>query len=185
MKRACVRWCGIVALVAALGACSSVTTPPASLQFSLTESGTLGYEVDDEGVITITSRQMQFRSRAGEPGRTLTSYRIQFRDGAGAGVNGGDDTQIGSMSLYVPAGIQCTTPNEVTGCTLASEGAVFGPGQVAMSQPYNLLPGEIAIAHLAAGSPVEWHALIRFEGIDARGIEFTTVDYQVAIAPPD
>ena len=184
MNRALVRWSGLVALVAVLAACSTVTTP-SSLQFSLSESGTLGYEVDDAGVITITSRQMVFQSRAGDPGRTLTSYRILFRDGAGNAVNGGDDLQIGAMSLYVPAGIRCTLPDEVIGCTLASEGAVFGPGQVATSQAYNLLPGDIAVAHLAAGAPVEWHALIQFEGVDARGIAFTTSDYRVAIAPPD
>lgn len=184
MKRAFVRWSGLVALVALLAACSSVTTP-ASLQFSLSESGTLGYEVGTDGTITITTRQMLFQARAGDPARTLTSYRIVFRDGAGNAVNGGDDLQIGAMSLFVPAGIQCTAPDPVTGCTLASEGAVFGPGQVATSQAYNLLPGDIATAHIAAGSPVEWHALIRFEGVDARGVAFTTSDYRVAISPPN
>lgn len=184
MKRALVRWAALVGLVAVLAACTT-TAGPAGLQFSLGESGTLGYEVDDSGAITITSRLMRFQSSAGEVGRTLTRYRIAFFDGAGAAVNGGDNVQFGSMSLFVPPGIQCAAPDAVLGCTLGSEGARFAVGPQVSSQAYNLMPADIAQQHLLAGSPVGWHALIRFDGQDARGIPFTTTDYRVAVSPPD
>ena len=173
-----------LAMLVVLAACSA-TVGPTSLQFGLTESGTLGYEVDDEGAITITSRQMNFQARAGDAGRTITSYRIEFLNSAGNPVNAADNVQIGSMYVYVPGGIQCDAPHPVTGCQLGDPTARFANGPVATSQPYNLMPGTIAVAHLAAGAPVEWHALIRFNGFDARGTTFETVDYRLAISPPD
>ncbi len=170
--------------LAVLAACSA-TVGPTSLQFGLTESGTLGYEIDDEGTITITSRQMNFQARAGDAGRTITSYRIEFLDSAGNPVNAADNVQIGSMNLYVPGGIQCDAPHPVTGCQLGDPTARFATGPWPRRSPYNLMPGSIAVAHAAAGAPVEWYALIRFTGFDARGTTFETVDYRLAISPPD
>ena len=223
-----VAWVFFLALL--LAACSETDGPltGASLQFSISESGTLGYEVDDQSKITVTSRNMRFRNAAGDPGRTLTEYRVAYFDELGQplprpeepeepeepvdpeepeepepgeadqGVTASQDdddpvdgeegpiVDVGSMNLYVPPGIQCTTPDETLGCRLGDEGWRFAPGpEVVSLQGFQLLPGSVAIAHLAAGAPAGWYALIEFDGVDDAGRSFTTVQYRLTITVPD
>lgn len=217
-----VAWVFFLALL--LAACSETDGPltSANLQFSISESATLGYEVDDEGKIIITTRSMRFRNAAGDPGRTLTEYRIAYFDELGQPLprpdepvdpeepeepepGDGDETvtviqadddpvgeeeepivDVGSMNLYVPPGIQCTTPDGVLGCRLGDEGWRFAPGlEVVSAQGFQLLPGSLAIAHLAAGAPAGWYALIEFGGVDDAGQSFTTVKYRLSITVPN
>jgi hypothetical protein len=185
MRRLLIPLTVVVAIAALVAACSAPVTS-ARLQFSLSESGTLGYEVDDSGMITIASRSMRFRNSAGEHGVTITGYHIEFFDSGGMPINGGDNAQDGSVSIFVPPGILCDAPDEVYGCELGAPGWRFAPGiEVISPQSYQLLPVAVAISHIMAGQPIGWFAEISFTGFTATGGAFTTPTYTLAISPPD
>ena len=167
---------------------SACTTEVASdrLQFSLSDSGTIGYELDDEGQLTVEGRNLRFRNGAGAYGVTISEYRIAFFDQAGAPIDAGGSSQVGSVNLYVPPGIQCDEPDVVYGCKLGDPGWRFAPGaEVVSPQSYQLMPAGLALAHVAAGFPVGWYAEIEFDGFDTVGQSFTTAPYLVSITAPD
>ena len=167
-----------------LSACTTEVTST-RLQFALSDSGTIGYEID-QGVITIVSRNLRFRNAAGAYGVTITEYRIAFFSDAGVPIDISGSDQVGSVNLFVPAGIRCDAPDPVVGCSLGDDGWRFGAGpEVVSPQSYQLLPGAVAIAHVAAGFPVGWYAELEFNGFDTTGRSFTTDPYTVAITTPD
>ena len=185
MKRVLTLVSGALVATLLLAACTTIVSS-ARLQFALSESGTLGYEVDDAGAITIESRTMTFRNAAGAYGVTITEYRIAFFDQTGAPLDFDGFDQIGSVNLFVPAGIVCPAPDEVLGCVLGDEGTTFGPGPlVSTPQAYQLLPAAIAVAHVASGFPVGWYAEIEFTGFDTLNRAFTTDPYPLVITAPD
>ncbi len=200
MKRLLVRAAAAAALVGLLVACEGFSDPP-TLSFTMQPSGTLGYEVSSSGEITIETRNLVFRNPAGAYGLTLTAYRIEFFDENDAPAPVGDNAQEGSLSLFVPPGIQCADPDPQLGCTMASEGARFAPGvQVVSESGYQLLPVGVAQEHLFRSfpdlggdddllllepQPVGWHADITFTGRTATGGVYTSPTYRVGIAPPN
>jgi len=176
---------GAFVVTALLSACTEVVTA-ARLQFALSESGAIGYEVDDAGVVTIESRNLRFRNAAGAYGLTVTEYRIGYFDQAGNAINISGTEQVGSVNLFVPAGILCDEPDEVMGCSLGDDGWHFGAGpEVVSPQGYQLLPASIALAHVGAGYPIGWYAEMEFTGFDTSGRSFTTEPYFLAITAPD
>lgn len=183
MKRFVMTLVAAGVLTTLLAACGGAVGP-ARLQFN-TEPGAIGYSVDDKGVITIGERLLSFRNSTGAYAVTLTGYVITYRSESGGLANGADSYSRGSLNVYVPAGIQCTVPDPVTGCDLRSEGATYGPGKKVTTGGYQLLPVGVAQAHLTAGTPVGWYGEITFTGQDSSGIGFTTTPYVLAIAPPN
>jgi hypothetical protein len=198
MNRLLVRAAAAVILAGLLTACTGITDPP-TLSFTMLPSGTLGYEVSSSGEITITTRNLVFRNPAGAHALTLTGYRIEFFDENDQPAPVGDNAQEGSLSLFVPAGIQCASPDPLLGCTMASEGARFAPGvEVVTESGYQLLPVGVAQAHLLRSfpggeddffvvepQPVGWHAEMTFTGRTATGGFYTSPTYRVGIAPPN
>jgi hypothetical protein len=184
MKRALTLVTGAI-LLTLLAACTTVVTD-SRLQFSLSESGTLGYEIDDEGVITVESRILRFRNAAGAYGVTITQYTISFFNTAGGPLSLDNNTQTNSVNLFVPPGIQCTEPDPVYGCAVGDAGWRFAPGaEVVSPQSFQLLPGAVAIAHATSGFPVGWYAEIEFKGFDTLNRSFTTAPYFLTITAPD
>jgi hypothetical protein len=184
MKRLLVRAAVAAALVGLLAACTTTVTS-SRLQFTMSPTGNLGYEVSED-TITITARNLVFRNTAGQVGVTLTGLLIEFFDENDAAAPAGDNANVISLNVYVPPGIQCVDPDPVLGCTMLSEGARFAPGpQVTTEQAYQLLPITVAVAHITAGQPVGWHADLTFTGFTAIGQVFTSETYRVSIAPPN
>jgi hypothetical protein len=184
MKRVLTLVFGVLVSAVVLAACTT-TVSSDRLQFALSASGTLGYEVDGGGV-TIESRTMNFRNAAGAYGVTINEYRIAFFDHNGTPLDFDGSDQVGSVNLFVPAGILCPTPDEIRGCILGDEGWTFGPGPLATTaQSYQLLPAAIALAHVASGYPIGWYAEIEFSGFDTLNRAFTTDPYPLVITAPD
>jgi len=185
MKRLLVRAAVAAALVGLLAACTTTVTP-SRLQFTMSPTGNLGYEVSTTGEITVTARNLVFRNTAGQVGVTLTGLLIEFYDANDAAAPPGDNANVISLNVYVPPGIQCDQPDPVLGCTMQSAGARFAPGlQVTTPEAYQLLPVGVVLAHIGAGQPVGWHADITFTGFTAIGQAFTSETYRVSIAPPN
>jgi hypothetical protein len=185
MKRLLVRAAVAAALVGLLAACTTTVTP-SRLQFTMSPTGNLGYEVSSSGEITVTARNLVFRNSAGQVGVTLTGLLIEFYDEADAAAPVGDNANVISLNVFVPPGIQCLEPDPVIGCTMQSEEWRFAPGpQVTTVEAYQLLPIGVVIEHISAGQPVGWHADLTFTGFTAIGQSFTSDTYRVSIAPPN
>lgn len=211
MKRLLIRATAVVAVVAVLVACSE-NAVTAKLSFSMQPVGNLGYEVDDDGQITIETRSLAFRNPAGAHGLTLTGYRIEFFDEFDEPVLQNDNVQVGSLSVFVPPGLRCPAVPEreldaldeddllLGRCTLQWPGVRFAPSPLVVSEAsYQLLPAGIAQAHLdrigiefdVDGNlvrrplPVGWHADIVFTGVTSAGVAYTSDVYRVSIAPPN
>jgi hypothetical protein len=185
MKRVLTLVTGAVVFTLLLAACTTTVTS-SRLQFSLSESGTLGYEIDDQGVITIENRALRFRNAAGAYGVTISEYTITFFNTGGVPLSLNDSTQTNSVSLFVPPGIQCDAPDPVYGCAVGEAGWRFAPGaEVVSPQSFQLLPGAVAIAHAASGFPVGWYAEIEFTGFDTMNRSFVTEPYFLTVTAPD
>jgi hypothetical protein len=185
MRRTLTLIAGAVVLTLTLAACTTAITS-ARLQFSLSASGNLGYEIDDDGNVTIASRNLRFRNVAGAYGVTLTEYTIAYFDTDGIPLALDVNVQTNTLSIFVPAGIQCTTPDPATGCQVGDPGWRFGPGpEVVSEQGYQLLPGAVAVAHALGGMSLGWYAEIEFTGFDTMNRVFTTEPYRLTITAPD
>ena len=185
MKRVLTLVTGAVVLALLLAACTTVVTA-SRLQFSLSESGTIGYEVDDQGVLTVEGRTLRFRNAAGAYGVTINEYTITFFDTFGVPLALDGSSQTNAVNLFVPPGIQCTTPDIVYGCAVGDAGWRFAPGaEVVSPQTYQLMPAGVAFAHISANFPVGWFAEIEFTGFDTLNRTFTTEPYFLTITAPD
>lgn len=149
----------------------------------------LGYEADGLS-ITIETRQLSFRNAPGALGATVEGFDVAYLDDAGDVIGEGRTEGLG---VFVPAGITCEEPDPELGCTLQSQGAAFGPGPVAQSQPVQLLDGAIAVAHLEEyidfldgnrDAPVNWRARLTFFGSTTTGADFEIVK-TFKITPPN
>ena len=185
MKRVLTLVIGAFVLTLLLSACTTEVTAD-RLQFALSDSGTIGYSVDDQGQLTVQGRNLRFRNGSGAYGVTISEYRIDYFDQTGAPINIGGTGQVASVNLFVPPGIQCDEPDVVYGCKLGDPGWRFAPGaEVVSPQSYQLMPAGLARAHIRAGYPIGWYAEIEFDGFDSLGRSFTTAPYRVSITAPD
>ena len=160
----------------------------------------LGYEVDDDGAISITSHQLVLNSRKGAMGATVQGYRAYFFDEFGDPVKAHDSTTYseGSLNVYVPAGIRCDNPDEELGCTVNSAGVRYAEGPTVLSQPVFLMPGGVALAMEQAATfevdeegnivgfdyPVGWHVELELYGEDDNGRDFVTDRFRMDLQVP-
>lgn len=143
------------------------------------EPAPLGYEVDEDE-ITITSRTFTFRSASGALGATVDGYSVQFVDADGDPVSAGSST--GSLGVFVPPGITCDEPDEDRGCTANSAGATFASGPPVQSAAVQMLSASVAQAHIAAGGPTNWRALVTFHGTSTTAVDFeVTKEYEIVV----
>ena len=75
MNRLLLRVATAAVLIASLAACSPLT-PPERMTVRLDPVGDLGYEVDNSGAITVTTRALAFQSSAGSPAATITGAEV-------------------------------------------------------------------------------------------------------------
>ena len=118
MNRLLLRVIATVSLVVALAACSPDVGRDMTVR--LDPVGTLGYEVDNSGAITVTTRAVVFRNGPGQPAATIRGVHVGFYDGD---VFHGDWIVDNGLSLVVPAGFSCPEPDAVLGCTATSRSA--------------------------------------------------------------
>ncbi len=166
-----VRMAGLVAALSFLSACSMFTpNAPDRLMFGLTPNNELGYEVDSGGIITITNRNMLLSTRAGMPVTYVTGYRVDYYDSSDALV-GESSVDQQTLNVTVPAGFTCDEPAPIVGCTAISAGARPAPGTPTEVEGVSsqLLNGDIAQAHVLAGMPSGWYAVITLYYDNARG----------------
>lgn len=180
-----VRAAALVTALAFLSACSMFTpTDPDRLMMGLTPTNELGYEVDGSGKITVTSRNLLLSTRAGMPLTNVTGYRIEYYNSSDVLV-GESGTDPQTLNVTVPAGFICDEPAPVVGCSSLSAGARPAPGTAieiegVSSQFLNI---DIVEAHLLAGSPSGWYAVVTLFYDNARG-EFAQ-EYVLYIVAPN
>lgn len=166
-----VRMAGLVTALAFLSACSMFTlNDPDRLMFGLTPTNELGYEVDSSGIISITSRNMLLSTKAGMPVTNVTGYRVDYYNSADVLV-GESSADQQTLNVTVPAGFTCDEPTPVVGCTAVSAGARPAPGTPTEVEGVSsqLLNVDIAQAHILAGMPSGWYAVITLYYDNARG----------------
>ena len=179
---------GITVLFATfvLTACGSFTVDDARLQVALSPEGNLGYEINDEGVITITTRAFTFRNPAGAAALQLTRASITFITDTGAILEG----EPTSLNVFVPAGLTCDELVAGTagpeGCTLSSTNWEVATGPLVQTdQTYQMLDASIAIEHVSSANPTAWRAEVVFEGREVSGRPFTSEPYPFMIVAPN
>ena len=156
------------------------------------DPGPLGYEVDDQGGITVPSHILTFNSTAGSVGATIEGYHVEYLDSSGSNLFPGDSVQYseGSLNVRVPPGIQCPefdTAPVIENCTVNTTGVIFARGESASSASTALLPGNIARQHLAlyqTGGAVGATANVTFYGTDDLQRRFVSEPFQFAIIVP-
>lgn len=180
MKRLFPRVAAVAALVLLVAACSA---PLDRLTVRLTPSGTLGYEIDAAGVPTVSNRSIVFRNAPGEPAAMIHGVSAVYRNAFGVVVEE-FVTDPNSLSIVVPAGYICESPDPVFGCDPLAAGNRLGWGQetVVDDAQIQLLPAAVASAHAAAPLGASgWWAEFTFHGSNARGlIDLTKTFYIVA-----
>lgn len=171
-------------LTVALSACSMFTPPDANrLLFGMEPTNELGYEVTPQG-ITVESRILQLSARPGMPVTTVSGYRAAYFNNAGTLIGQTSSTPQ-TLNITVPAGWQCTTPDPIQGCNAMSEGAWSAPGVPATVAGIQnqFLNGDIIDAHITAGQPTGWYAVITLFYDNAFG-QFEE-DYRINIVVPN
>lgn len=113
----------------------------------------VGFEVDQEGAVTIPSQALTFVSEAGSPSAVVTGFDVTYyrRDGTTplfATVAESTFTNRDALAHPIPAGIACATS---VPCRPDSPDAVFTPGVSEALSPVITLPGEVALEYLALG----------------------------------
>lgn len=182
----------LTAVLTLLSACSGGFTA-GKYDFDVAlDPGPLGYEVSDQGVITIPSHILTFNSTAGSVGATIEGYRVEYFDSSGNNLFPGDSIQFseGSLNVRVPPGIQCPEFNTapiIENCTVNTPGVIFARGEPASSASTALLPGDIAQQHLELfqiGGAVGATADVTFYGTDDLQRRFISDPFQFAITVP-
>ena len=184
MNRLLLKGAAAAVLTLALSACSMFIPPETRLMFGMLPTNELGYEVDDNGVITVESRTLQFTNPPGRPVTLITGYRVEFRD-QNNNLVGQTSEEPQSLNVTVPAGFQCNEPDEVLGCDATSEGARPSPGVPATTAAVSnqLLNVDVIEMHILAGAPIGWYADITFFGHSGAG-QFDET-YRVNIIAPN
>jgi len=185
MKSNFARVASLVIAAIVLSACSTIfPNQPDRLMLGLSPTNELGYEVDSSGIIKVKSRDLVLSTKAGMPMTNVTGYRIDYYDELNVLVGaGGDDPQ--ALNITVPAGLVCDNPVPGVGCTNFSENARPGNG-LAVEVPglgSALLNADIAYAHVAAGFPSGWYAVLTLYYENARGT--FQQEYVLYIAVPN
>lgn len=144
----------------------------------------VGFEVDDEGTLTITSHAVTFVSKEGSPSAVATGFDVTYYRQNGttplfATVAASTFINRGALAHQIPAGITCATS---VPCRPDSSDAVFTPGVSEPLSPVITLPGEVALEYLAVGQGAGV-AAFTFYVITATGRE-VEIDVPVQVTYP-
>lgn len=153
-------------LVLALAACTDVfLQQPYRVLLDPTQ---LGYEVDDQGKITVVGNNAFVQVAPGAPGGYLEHYEYVYVDDGGNEILPGASLGSGSVGLRIPPGRE-----EVPGGGINYKEA--------RSEPFRFsLDGRVAQEHLAQGGPLNWRARVTWYARTENGTLVTWIqEYQI------
>ena len=145
MRRILILFCTVMIL--ALTACDNFAAVPVVSITPHFEPTALGFEVDTDGTITITSHIVTFTSRGGSIGVLIKGYQVDYLDSAGNAIKVGDSTlhSSGSLAVNVPAGLICPVSEVAVECTINTPGVRFASQNSEPVGDFFTLPAPIAI----------------------------------------
>lgn len=167
-----------LAAIVLLAGCGSSLLPRTDISAYLSPPE-LTYSVDEQGSITVNPNTVIFTSRAGSLGALITVYRVDFFDASGNPLIEGY-SPISPLGVRVPAGLQCTPPDDSGSCSINDPGVRFAERSTA-PQTITVLPDDIARAHLQQAGPPGARAEITFFGTDDNGNRFELAPVMVLI----
>lgn len=155
-----------VPLVLALSSCSDVFLKDTPYQVML-EPAQLGYEVDDQGKITVVGNNAYVQVAPGAPGGYLVGYEYVVVDDSGNEFLPGSSLGSGSLAVEVPPGKE-----EVNGQLVytpkRSEAFRFG------------MDGAVAAAHLSQNAPLNWRYRVTWRVVTSNGDRVAWIqEYQI------
>jgi len=170
MKRAVHGSILILASVFLLGACSGIPgLGGIDVDVGFTPTS-LGFEVDDEGTITVTSHSVVFSAAPGSSGAVATGFDVTYYDQDGdpflGTVAASTFTNRDAFAHAIPAGLACV---ESVPCRVSSPDSSFV--RVASEPLSNVvtLPGAIAVELLSSGGAAGYADFTIFVTSDGGG----------------
>jgi len=158
-----------VPLALALSSCSDVFLKKETPYQVMLEPAQLGYEVDDQGKITVVGNTAYVQVDAGAPGGYLVGYEYVVVDDSGNEFLPGSSLGSGSLAVEVPPGRE-----EVNGQL------VYVPKR---SEVFRFsMDGEVAKAHLSQsqGAPLNWRYKVTWRVVTSNGGRVVwTQEYQI------
>lgn len=131
------------------------------------EPAQLGYEVDDQGEITVVSNNAYVRVAPGAPGGNLERYEYQVVDSSGNEVFPGSSLGSGFVGVEVPPGRE------------ESGGQVVYVSKQSQPFPFSL-DGEVARWHFQQRTPLNWRYRVTWYVRTSNGSVVSWVqEYQV------
>lgn len=176
----------IVLLTALLSACSFSLFPTRDISVGFQPSA-FGFEIDDEGKITVASHAVTFNARTGSMGATVTGYRIDFYDLNGNEKVVGDSTVFasGALNVDVKPGLRCDegVADETYRCTVNDTNVRFTTGPAASVSNFVNLDGP-TIGALVTDNQNGDYAHVYFYGYDDLNRFFEMGPVEVATVVP-
>lgn len=134
----------------------------------LLEPSQLGYEVDDQGKVTVVGNNAYVQVAPGAPGGYLERYEYVVLDDSGNEVFAGASLGSGFVGVEIPEGREVSQDGQVQYLSKKSEPFRFS------------LDGRVAVEHLNQGAPLNWHAQVTWFARTLNGGEVSwTQEYQI------
>ena len=135
-----------IVIILTLSACDNFSVLPKVDITAHFEPTVLGFEVQGNGGIVITSHVVTFVARPGSIGARINGYDVEYLDPAGNPILPGDGTLFssGSLGVTVPPGIACPEEDAIT-CDINTPGVVWESASSDPVSNFVTLPGPVAI----------------------------------------
>jgi hypothetical protein len=181
------RFSALFAITATLLTACSFTPFPA-LDFSVGfEPTAFGFEIDDEGKITVASHVATFSTRTGSIGATITGYRIDYIAASEADKVPGDSTVFasGALNVSMRPGLRCDegVADETYHCSVTDTNVRYMPGPPATVSNFITLDAPTVQAMLASSQNGDY-AHVFFYGYDDLNRFFERGPFEVALVVP-
>lgn len=138
----------------------------------LLEPSQLGYEVDDQGKITIVGNNAYVQVAPGAPGGYLERYEYVVVDDSGSEVFAGSSLGSGFVAVEVPEGREVSQDGQVRYLSKKSDPFRFS------------LDGRVAAEHLNQGAPLNWRVQVTWFVRTFNDNEISwTQEYQIKYLP--
>lgn len=128
----------------------------------------LGYEVDDQGKITVVGNNAYVQVAPGAPGGYLERYEYVVVDDSGNEVFAGASLGSGFVGVEIPEGKEVSQDGQVQYLSKKSEPFRFS------------LDGQVAVLHSQQGFPLNWRYQVTWYVITSNGNTVSwTQEYQI------
>ena len=146
----------LMVVIVTLSACDNLSGIPTVAITAHFEPTTLGFEVDDNGAITVAAHAITFVNRPGAIGAIIRGYDVEYLDPAGNPILPGDSIlrSSGSLGVTIPPGFICVDQDNAvieTNCDINIGSRIAGARYVTQSSEslpasnFITLPGPVAI----------------------------------------